>query len=83
VPVEASSSTASTTNCGDHNATLSNEECSTCLCEAERNVTAVDTQSNHNETVVNGHEAHTVNENGIANQVCQPNDVKMEVLFSF
>lgn len=83
MPVESSSS-----NCGDHNATLSNEDCSTCLCDAaavERNVTAVEVQSNHNETFVNGDDApkENFNETGTANQVCQPNDVKMEVILSF
>jgi hypothetical protein len=59
-----------TTNCVE-NATLS-RECNTCLCNSNGNATLCESSCD-NSTVIND------NSNNETNQVCQPNDVKIEV----
>lgn len=58
-----------TTNCVE-NATLS-RECNTCLCNSNGNATHCKSLCD-NSTVINDN-------NEDSNQVCQPNDVKIEV----
>lgn len=72
VPLEA------TTNCVAQNATLSSE-CNTCLCSANSTLCkdiCEEVTSNNNSSDVNGNNEHVH-----TNQVCQPNDVKIEVNF--
>lgn len=66
------------TNCDAQNATLSSE-CNTCLCSANITLckTICEEVTNNNASDVNGGGNEHVN----TNQVCQPNDVKIEVNF--